>query len=225
MTEVVTRQIQDMIRKGDFPPDTKLPSQRILAEQLGVSRASLREALMTLETLGLLRTLPARGTFVVDAAKTDSKQPVAWRFGGSFSLQDVFETRILVEAELCRMAAPVMTDADLSVLDAACQTFETTWHRGDLVAHVEADLAFHAQIADACPNRMLHGFYQSINEILTESQRAPIPRTHVSRMQASMEEHRAILSALRRRDGAAAAQAMRAHIKNTARIAGVETKR
>ena len=64
VTEVVTRRIQEMIRSGEFPPDAKLPSQRILSERLGVSRASLREALLTLETLGLIRTLPARGTFV-----------------------------------------------------------------------------------------------------------------------------------------------------------------
>ena len=222
VTEVVSRRIQAMIRDGAFPPDTKLPSQRLLAEQLGVSRASLREALMTLETLGLLRTLPARGTFVVDSSRAEAKPPLAWRFDGSFSLSEVFETRMLVESELCRLATPVLNGAQLAELSEACQAFEASWRSGDLITHVQADLTFHALIAEACPNGMLRGFYKSINDVLTESQRAPIPRTEVARMEASIKEHRSILSALQRREGEAAAEAMREHIRNTALIAGID---
>lgn len=79
VTQVVTRRIQEMIRSGEFPRDTKLPSQRILAERLGVSRASLREALLTLETLGLVRTLPARGTFVSGEQTGAPKAGQNWR--------------------------------------------------------------------------------------------------------------------------------------------------
>ncbi|GAA4228573.1 FadR family transcriptional regulator [Sagittula sp. NFXS13] len=219
VTEVITRRIQEMIRSGEFPPDAKLPSQRVLADRLGVSRPSLREALLTLETLGLIRTLPARGTFVV--GEKDTKAPMAWRFGNSFSLLEVFQTRLVVEVELCRLAAPQMTDDQLARLNAAATRFEEAWRSGDLVSHVAADLAFHAQIAEACPNGMLRAFYQSITDMLTESQRAPIPRTEVDRMEASIAEHRDIYSALQAGCASDAADAMRAHIRNTGRIAGL----
>ena len=220
VTEVVTRRIQEMIRSGEFPPDAKLPSQRLLSERLGVSRASLREALLTLETLGLIRTLPARGTFVVGEQTRAPKAEQTWRHDARYSITEVFQTRLVIESEMCRLAAPVMTDTQLAALEAAARTFEQAWQKGDLLAHVEADLEFHALIADACPNAMLRMFYRSIHDVLTESQRVPIPNTEVSRMEASISEHHAILAALRARDGAKAALTMRTHISNTASIAG-----
>lgn len=222
VTEVVTRRIQEMIRSGEFPPDAKLPSQRILSERLGVSRASLREALLTLETLGLIRTLPARGTFVSGERTQAPKAGQNWRHDARFSITEVFQTRLVIECEMCRLAAPVMTEARLEELAGAARTFEVAWRNGDLLAHVEADLAFHSLIADSCPNGMLRMFYRSIHDVLTESQRVPIPNTEVSRMEASISEHHAILAALRAGDGPAAAAAMRTHIGNTASIAGVK---
>ncbi|MBR9894046.1 FadR family transcriptional regulator [bacterium] len=220
VTEVVTRRIQEMIRSGEFPPDAKLPSQRILSERLGVSRASLREALLTLETLGLIRTLPARGTFVTGERTRAPKAGQNWRHDARYSITEVFQTRLVIESEMCRLAAPVITDVQLTALEAAARTFEQAWRKGDLLAHVEADLDFHSQIADACPNGMLRMFYRSIHDVLTESQRVPIPNTEVSRMEASISEHHAILAALRARNGAMAALTMRTHISNTASIAG-----
>lgn len=222
VTEVVTRRIQEMIRSGEFPPDAKLPSQRILSEQLGVSRASLREALLTLETLGLIRTLPARGTFVSGERTQAPKAGQNWRHDARYTITEVFETRLLIECEMCRLAAPAMTGARLDALADAARTFEIAWRNGDLLAHVEADLAFHSRIADACPNGMLRMFYRSIHDVLTESQRVPIPNTEVSRMEASIAEHHAILAALKAGDGAAAAAEMRAHISNTASIVGAK---
>ncbi|MBE3640030.1 FadR/GntR family transcriptional regulator [Mangrovicoccus algicola] len=221
VTEVVTRRIQEMIRSGEFPPDSRLPSQRVLSERLGVSRASLREALLTLETLGLIRTLPARGTFVSGERTQAPKAGENWRHDARHTIAEVFQTRLAIEGEMCRLAAAQMTPPQLEALATAAQLFETAWRNGDLLAHVEADLDFHSLIADSCGNGMLRMFYRSIHDVLTESQRVPIPNTEVSRMEASIAEHHAILAALRSGDGSAAARAMRTHIGNTAQIAGV----
>lgn len=218
LTQTIARDLQQMIRTGTFKPGTRLPSQRVLSEQLGVSRASLREALLTLETLGLVQTLPARGTFVADPARTTAG---LWRFAATHDIADVFETRILLETELCRLAAASVDPATLAAMEAATAAFEQAWRRGDLVAHVEADLAFHRQIAEACPNTMLRQVFASVQEVLTESQRQPVANTATERMEASIAEHRQILDALRAGDGVAAAAAMRTHVGNTARCAGV----
>ena len=218
VTAIASRRLQDMIRSGMFPRDSKLPSQRILAEQLGVSRASLREALLTLETLGLVRTLPARGTFVTGTETPP--EPGQWRHESAYSIEEVFQTRILLEGEICRLAAPAIGDSALTTIAAAAELFESAWASGDLVGHVEADLEFHQLIAKACPNALLRETYRSVHALITESQRVPIPNTAVERMRASIAEHRAIVDCLRRRDPVEAKAAMERHVRNTASCAG-----
>ncbi|MGY9047218.1 hypothetical protein P775_19240 [Puniceibacterium antarcticum] len=221
VTQAIARKLQQMVRSGVLKQDEKIPSQRILSEQLGVSRASLREALLTLETLGLVRTYPARGTFVVGQQSARDSAPEPWRFEAQYSILEVFQSRLLIESELCRLAAPHVTPAIAEVLEQATNVFEQAWKDGDLVSHVEADLTFHARIAETCPNEMLKRLYHSIRDLLTESQRVPIPNTALVRMQASIAEHRAILDALRSNAPDPSAAAMAAHIRNTAACAGI----
>jgi GntR family transcriptional repressor for pyruvate dehydrogenase complex len=220
VTQTIARRLQEMIRSGELKKGEKIPSQRVLSERLKVSRPSLREALLTLETLGLVRTLPARGTYVVDR-ESAGRLPNVWRYDDAFSLSEVFQSRVLIEPELCRLAAGGLDAARLSELDAANAEFEAAWERGDLVAHVEADLLFHRTIARACPNRMLWRIYQSVQDLLAESQRQPIPNTAHARMAQSIAEHGRIVGALRDGDGDRAAAAMRDHIRNTAHCAGI----
>lgn len=222
VTQTVARQLQEMIRTGALKKDERLPSQRVLSEQLGVSRASLREALLTLETIGLVRTYPARGTFVTGAQTGKPAAMDQWRFEEQYSILDVFQSRLLIEAELCRLAAPHVTPEIADELRRATEEFEQAWRKEDLVTHVEADLTFHNIIAQTCPNAMLRRLHQSVRDLLTETQRVPIPNTEVGRMNASIKEHRAILEALTRQNANDAANAMREHIRNTALCAGVE---
>lgn len=221
VTQTIARTLQEMIRTGELKADEKMPSQRVLSERLKVSRASLREALLTLETLGLVRTLPARGTFVLGPGSRIPNGPTSWRYDKDYAIADVFQTRSMIEGELCRLATPRIGPDEIAALDAANDEFERAWRGRDLVAHVEADLRFHRLIADRCPNRMLRTLYGSIQDVLTESQRQPIPRTETQRMEASIAEHRAIIAALKSGDPAAAKTAMQAHIVNTARCAGI----
>jgi GntR family transcriptional repressor for pyruvate dehydrogenase complex len=89
------RKIQGMILSGELKSGEKVPSQREFAQALKVSRASLREALLTLETLGLLKTEPGRGTFVSQEPPSASRHMARWRYGDSYPVSDVFETRIM----------------------------------------------------------------------------------------------------------------------------------
>jgi len=210
-----------MIRSGELKKGERIPSQRILSERFKVSRPTLREALLTLETLGLVRTLPARGTYVVDPDRED-RVPNVWRYDEAFSIGEVFQSRMLIESEICRLAAGHLSPALMADLGAANAEFAEAWEKGDLVAHVEADLRLHSSIARACPNRMLWRLYQSVQDLLTESQRQPIPNTARDRMARSIAEHRRILAALRAGDAEEAAAAMRSHIRNTAQCAGID---
>lgn len=221
LSQVIARKLQERIRSGEWKPGDKIPPQRVLSMQLEVSRASLREALLTLETLGLVKTLPARGTFVANP-DVNGGTPRAWRYDDAYSIHDVFQSRILIECEFCRLNAGTLEEVTLDSLESANDAFADAWKSGDLIAHVEADLRFHRTIADACSNLMLRRLYQSIQDLLTESQRQPIPHTEPARMAQSIAEHRDILHALRQSDSEQASRAMRTHIKNTANCAGVE---
>ncbi len=220
LPQVVARRLQKMILDGELRAGEVIPSQRQLAERFNVSRASLREALLTLETLGLVKTEPGRGTFVT-AGGPDPAATLKWRYSDSQSMQDVFETRYMLEGRIIMAAAQVITAEAIEVLVAATDDMERCWEAGDLLANVEADLRFHRIIALACPNRMLQSIYEMVQDLLTETQRQPIPRTNPTRMRASLSEHREIIMALTRRDGYAACEAMRRHIANTAACADI----
>lgn len=217
----IARHLQDLIRRGDLAPDARIPSQRELAERLGVSRPSIREAVLTLETLGLVRTFAGRGTYVVGPETQPAGAPSEWRYAGAYRLADVFQSRRLIEGELCRLAAARITEAEVSALDAAAREFRDAWAAGDLVAHVEADLRFHGTIAAACPNRVLRDLYASTQPLFVETQRQPLPMTASDRMEASIAQHDRIVAALRRGDGDAAAVEMRTHIAHTAASADI----
>jgi GntR family transcriptional repressor for pyruvate dehydrogenase complex len=221
LPQVVARRLQKMILDGELREGDLIPSQRQLAEKFSVSRASLREAVLTLETLGLLKTEPGRGTFVT-AGRSDPGATLKWRYSASHSMQDVFETRHMLEGRIVMAAAKAIDATAIGVLTEATDEMERCWEAGDLLANVEADLRFHGTIARSCPNRMLQSVYETVQGLLTETQRQPIPRTNPTRMRASLAEHREIIVALSRRDGSAACKAMCRHIANTAACADID---
>jgi GntR family transcriptional repressor for pyruvate dehydrogenase complex len=133
----------------------------------------------------------------------------------------VFEVRILIEARLARHAAALATLEDIEALTTLTDRMEAAWAEEDLVAHVEADSAFHRRIADKTANTLLAETYERAGPLLTETQRQPIPFTHARRMSQSIAEHRQIVAALNRRDPHAAERAMVEHIRNTAACAGI----
>ena len=216
VTQTLARTMQDLIRRGEWKAKQKIPSQRVLSEQLGVSRASLREALLTLETLGLVHTYPARGTFVTGPKSGPRRGDARWRFSENYTLREV-----LIESRLAALAAGTMTSTDIVALTVANDAMEKAWADGDLLSNAEADLSFHRNIADACGNRMLLQTYNSLSDFLTETPRLPIPFTAVDRMARSIAEHRAIVDAITRRDAEAAGAAMADHIRKTAACAGI----
>ncbi|WP_417810928.1 FadR/GntR family transcriptional regulator [Thalassospira alkalitolerans] len=221
LPQSVAREIQDMIHRGDLKPGDKIPSQRDFSQKLGISRASLREALLTLETLGLLKTEAGRGTFVVDPASSSPGDMAPWRYSDSYSVFDVFQTRVMLEGQIAGLAAGRLTANQLDQMEQATSQMEECWARQDLIANVEADLTFHGIIVEACSNAMMRSLYQIVRDQLTETQRQPIPITDPERMRASIAEHRRIIAALRANDSATSRLEMETHIRNTARCAGL----
>lgn len=220
LPQVVARRVQQKILDGEWKPGDQIPSQRVLSEHFNVSRASLREALLTLETLGLIKTEPGRGTYVT-AGRNESTEALKWRYSDSFAMADVFETRLMLEGQIIANAARAMSPTTLAVLVEFTDEMERCWAAGDLLANVEADLRFHRAIAECCGNKMLRMMYETVQGLLSETQRQPIPHTNPSRMRDSVSEHRQIITAIAANDANAARAAMCLHICNTGACAGI----
>lgn len=220
LSHALAQRLQEHVRDGTWPAGSRIPSQRLLAQQYGVSRASLREALMTLETLGLLYSEPGRGTFV--ALPGSARGPVAqWRHEGEAGPASVFEARVMLEPAIAAAAARQDGGMIADELGRHTDVMETAWRAGDLVSHVDADRAFHACLAERCGNPLLQALYLRVRDMLQETQRLPIPVTPDARMAQSLDEHRRIAAAVGAGDAAAAYNGMSQHILNTAGCAGI----
>ncbi len=222
LPQSVAREIQGMIQDGTLKPGEKIPSQREFAQKFGVSRASLREALLTLETLGLIKTEAGRGTFVTAGGGKSEGDMAPWRYSETHSVFDVFQTRMILESEIAALACGRLTATQFDAMEDATNRMEKCWADQDLIANVEDDLEIHGTIVAACSNSMLRDLYKTVRDQITETQRQPIPITDPERMREYIGEHRKIMAALRDNDPERARKEMQTHVRNTARCAGLQ---
>ncbi len=214
LAETVAAHLERLILEGVLRPGERLTGERELAERLGVSRPSLREALQLLEQRGLLVTGRA-GTMVAHflAPMTD---PLAVLFATDQRVaEDFFEYREAVEAKAAELAARRASEPEREAIRAVIARMEEAPE--DCDAEAEADLEFHALIHEAAHNLVMLHVMRGLSEMLRRdiffSRRRLFSRPEVSAMLLS--QHRAIAAAILSGDGPGAGQAMRAHIRYT----------
>lgn len=213
------KRIQAMIQNGELQPGQSLPPQRALSDRLRVSRASLREALSILETMGTLRTEPRRGTFVADA-DGDPIDLHRWRFGRSYSLPEVYQFRFIVESHAARLATLRVTPKDLRTLEANVQKFKMAVRDQDPIRSSRTDFDFHRIIMRLSGNRLFVAVHASYRAVVLESQKLPFMQ--LERMWEPVTEHENILQAISTHDADGAVYFMRIHIVRAALRIGVE---
>lgn len=204
-------QIAAMIRAGDYATGDRLPGERVLAKQLQVSRTSVREALRTLTTMGLLETRQGLGTYVKDPSQeflqASLPPPI---LTNQATLEKVFEIRQIIEVEAAALAARRVDDRQLAVMKRWLQAVETHIARDEMEDMVTADIEFHRQIIVATGNDLLVGLLDSISDLLRDM------RWDTSKIPELLAEiitgHRAIFKAIEARDSVAARLAMQAHL-------------
>jgi DNA-binding GntR family transcriptional regulator len=140
LVERVETRLREAIVSGRLPPGSHLSVPEI-ARQLGVSRTPAREALFTLQRLGLVEVRPRRGAVVVA--------------GGRQDLRELFELREALEGMAARLSAQHMPDSQVAALHATLERHRAALEAGDLDAHVRLDLQFHRMIADGSANQRL----------------------------------------------------------------------
>lgn len=217
LSSFAAQTLQRQIHEGHYPGGSALPGQRDLAASLGISRSALREAVSTLEALGMLRSQAGKGVFVTAGAnRAVSEIPLGPL---SMSPQAVFQFRAIVEPAAAALAAG-HADAKARVnLQAIQARMDAALHVQDLVGASDADLEFHLAIADYAANPLLSSAIRSLEEPIAYSLRLPF--ADPGGTWAPAEEHHAVLAAICAGDAAVAHATMTRHLMHAAARIGL----
>lgn len=209
--DAVVNHIKAQIAAGDLPPDAKLPSERALQDQLGVSRFTLREGLARLQALGLLRIEHGRGAFVrPDVSRRSFEDVLSPMFShrNPQHLDDLMQARALIEGEVAAQAAAGRSEADLALLEAHLADGRRCID--DPSAFGKHDFDFHQALAHLAENAFYRLFLEAIATPVSEflaDHALPAPNRR-----AAADSHQAIVDAIRRRQPDRARELTRCHI-------------
>ena len=215
LSAAVVRQIEELILRGILRPGERLPAERELAERLGVSRPSLRDALSELQGSGLLATRPGAGVYVADV------------LGSSFSpaLRDLMSRhdeavfdylafRRDMEGLAAERAARMASDTDLRVVQSAFDKMVEAHHARTTEEEARLDAQFHMAIIEASHNVVMLHMMRSMYELLKEGvfYNRQVMFGQSTTREALLDQHRAINAALQARDERAARRSVEAHL-------------
>ena len=218
--EEICQRIREQLAAGVLKPGDKLPAERDLAQQLGVGRNALREALRSLEIAGIVRLQKGvkGGAFIREGDSGRMNQVVADMLSlGSISVEELTEARVHIQDLVVRLASTRATRADLGALEANIDRTEQMTLAGRYLDRVECSRDFYQLLAAATHNPVLSMMVHSLTEILMQFVTArvaaggkPQPRL--------IEKRREFLLALRARDATRAANLMRTHLASVHRL-------
>src|SRR5690349_23778180 len=205
--EQVAQQITTWIADNGLEPGDRLPPERELAQRLGVSRATLSQALVALEVVGVVEVRHGDGTVVTTGHRKSSRIVEAIRSHAD-RLPEIIDTRDALETKIAALAAARRTEEDLARIDAALDAMEADIEAGG--RGVEGDERFHGAVTAAAHSLLLARLMDEIGDLIKETRIESLGQP--GRPQDSLAGHRAIAEAIRAGDPAAAAEAMHAHV-------------
>jgi len=232
ISDSIVQQIEQSIMDGVLRPGEKLPPERELAQQLNVSRPSLREALLKLEAKGLLQARRGGGTFVTDVVGPILTDPLVHLLKTHpEATYDILELRHALEEVAAYFAAVRSTEADREILRHRLAILETIHDEvHDPLRDAEADTEFHLAIADASHNIALMHIMRGLFNLLRSSICRSLERLHmqIGNYEIVQDHHRQILQGIIQRDPEAARAAAHLHlsfVEKTLREMDVEESR
>ena len=212
LADRVIEEIKRMIANGELAEGDKLPNQNDFAEQLGVSRTVLREALHTLAILGVVEQRPKIGTVIVNSAPLIYTEHInAPLMDDPNATVELIEARRVVEVGAVELAAQHATQAQINQMGKLVKEMERLQEKGDTSAYSHRNMSFHLLIAEASGNRFIGHLLATIRGFMerwTLESLSVLPGLP----QRSIKSHWEIYHAISDRDPAAATEAMRRHI-------------
>lgn len=197
LRELVLEALREAIFNGVLQPRERLMEIQ-LAEELGVSRTPVREALRKLEQEGFIVMVPRKGAYVADLSLKD--------------IEDVFEIRIALEGLAASLSAERITDEELEVMERLLAEKAEAIKSLNMEKLVEVDTQFHETIYNSSRNERLSNIISNLREQIQRYRTTSL--AYPGRMQRSLEEHRSIVEAIQARDPILAKQLVQDHIEN-----------
>lgn len=215
LVDGIVEQLIDYIVKQKLEPGDKLPSERLLAEGLGVSRFPLREALAQLQAFGIVSVAQGKGAFVSKFSVPDllhRLSPVL-RSQAEVTTLNMVETRLALECPLASLAARRRSEETIERLEKDLLGMEQEIH--NRAAFIEYDMNFHEAIAEATANHVLVALVAMLYNLMYTVQES-FPDTLEARHR-SLEYHKEIFHAIEDKNADKAAETMRNHLEDIAR--------
>ncbi len=210
LSSEVIDQISQSILRGDYKPGHKLPPERDLASQLGVSRTVVREALRSLEIMGLVESQIGGGTFVKEHTIENALTPIANYFSSDDSVVDeIIETRKILEPEMVKLAAQRATQEDIEHIEASIAQMEQEVKMG--LSGINGDTAFHFAVANATHNSAMLKILSLIADLLHYTMKVSL-RAEPER-EVTIQGHKKVLEAIKAKDPVLASEYMREHLE------------
>jgi GntR family transcriptional repressor for pyruvate dehydrogenase complex len=208
--EIVVDRIKTEIEKGAWKPGTSLPSERILAEQLGVSRPSVREALRVLEVMGYVEIKPGQGIFAKEPDQNEkSSRALLSMLEQDDNVLEVLEIREIFEPQIAFLAAESATERDIEVMEEIIKRMDEHLKAGE--STVNDNIDFHLAIARTVNNKVLY----QVQKILLKASKDAVTRYYEvpGRDNRSIIGHKEILKAIKDHNAEIAKQLMFDHLR------------
>ncbi|HZK11920.1 MAG TPA: FadR/GntR family transcriptional regulator [Atribacterota bacterium] len=208
--EIIVQQIKNQIKEGILKPGEKLPSERKLVDLLGVSRASIREAIQALAFSGYLEVIQGKGTYILEIATKYDEIVNFFSEFSNYSIDYLMEARIMLEGEFARLAALNAKQEEIDVIE---KIFSEICNSKDVNTFFVKDLELHLVIAKATHNPFMNGLMKIIGEMLYKETRKIIEGSKNIR-ENNIETIKGLVQAIKQRNTNKAKELMVKHIKD-----------
>jgi len=208
--ETIVEHVRERLERGELRPGDRLPPERTLAVQTGVSRSSVRVGLRALSTMGIIQSRHGSGTFIADGPPTLETEPLHFLAAlHGFTRDEMFEARRMIEVGVAALSATRATGEQIAAIaEEVTSMFASLDNPHDFLRH---DIRFHQAVAAACGNPILTSLVEMLSQVFYERRRETVGRARDFRESAEM--HRRIYMAIRQRDSSAAREAMDRHLQ------------
>ena len=212
--EEIAERMLSQIQDGALRPGDRLKPERALAEEYGVSRTAIREALRSLEMMGCVESRVGEGTFIKAPSLSNIVDPFSMVMAQNNSLgSDLIEVRLILETEISALAARRRTEAQLAALEKTIVEMEKDIEAGG--KGIAADERFHGILAEAAGNKALSTMLDMCAGMLSRTR--PLTQSIKGVPRMALKDHSAICEAVRSQDERAARRLMRTHLNRALR--------
>lgn len=212
VVDEIVSSVMDAVETGEMRPGDRFPSERALAEQWSVSRASVREAMKALSFANIILIKPGDGTYVAPTSPNTAKKKMQKKIVSICNVKDMeqrVEARVALEIQIVRLAAVRMTPKSLVPIEKMIGEIEKSCAQKNVKTLLEADYKFHQAVAAAAQNRYLQEAYDHV--LLAGPEWFGITRLPFEHRVAYSHNHQDILDALKTGDPDLAEEMVRRH--------------